>query len=148
MDNDSAVNTVEKLIETCRDGQKGYQDAAEHTKRPDLKTFFTEQSSERGRFAGELENSLSKLGKPEKKESGSVAAALHRAWIDTKVTLGGGDKAILDSVEAGEDEAKEAYAKALSSSLPPEVAAIVTRQAQSIKAGHDRARSLRDGLAA
>jgi hypothetical protein len=39
-----------------------------------------------------------KLGKMEKKESGTVAGALHRAWIDTKVGLGAGDKSILESV--------------------------------------------------
>ena len=38
---------------------------------------------------------------------------MHRAWIDTKVALGGGDKTILESVEAGEDRAKEAYQKAI-----------------------------------
>ena len=50
-------------------------------------------------------------------ESGSVLGALHRDWIDTKLSLGGGDKTILES-EAGEDRAKEAYDKALSSLAP------------------------------
>ena len=45
---------------------------------------------------------ISKLGKPEKKESGSVEGAMHRAWVDAKVAVGGGDKTILESVEKGE----------------------------------------------
>jgi uncharacterized protein (TIGR02284 family) len=144
MDENNAVSVVENLIETCKDGQKGYQDAAQHAKRSDLKTYFNEQSSERGRFAQELQAELSKLGKTDKKVSGSVAGALHRAWIDTKSALGGGDKTILESVEKGEDNAKETYQKALSGSLPASVSEIVRRQAASVQKAHDKVKSLRD----
>ena len=95
MDQNDAINVVENLIETSKDGQKGYQDAAEHVKRPDLKSYFNQQSVERGRFAQELQAELAKLGKPDKKVSGSASAAMHRAWLDTKAALGGGDKTIL-----------------------------------------------------
>jgi uncharacterized protein (TIGR02284 family) len=144
MDKNNAISVIEDLIDTCKDGQKGYQDAASHVKRSDLKTFFNEQSLERSRFAGELEAELVRLGKPDKKVSGSVSASLHRAWIDTKVSLGGGDKAILESVEAGEDDAKEAYQKALTADLPEDIAQIVRRQAASVQKVHDQVRNLRD----
>jgi uncharacterized protein (TIGR02284 family) len=144
MDRDNAVSVVEDLIETCKDGQKGYQDAAQHAKRTDLKTFFNEQRLERSRFAGELEAELVRLGKPDKKVSGSVSATLHRAWIDTKVSMGAGDKAILESVEAGEDNAKESYKKALSGSLPTNIAELVRRQAERVQAAHDKVKILRD----
>jgi uncharacterized protein (TIGR02284 family) len=144
MDENNALSVIEGLIETCKDGQKGYQDAATHVKRSDLKTYFNEQSLERSRFAGELEAELIHLGKSDKKVSGSVSAAMHRAWIDTKVALGGGDKTILESVEAGEDNAKESYQKALSGTLPGNVAEIVRRQAASVQKAHDKVRSLRD----
>lgn len=84
MDENNAISVVENLIETCRDGQKGYQDAGEHAKSADLKAFCHEQSAERGRFAQELQAELARLGKPDKKVSGSVGGAMHRAWIDTK----------------------------------------------------------------
>jgi uncharacterized protein (TIGR02284 family) len=148
MDKDNAVTVIEKLAEICKDGEKGYKDAAEHAKGSDLKGFFTTESSERGRFASELQSVLTKLGKTEKKESGTVAGAMHRAWIDTKVGLGAGDKSILESVEKGEDEAKEAYQEAIRASLPSDVAEIVSRQARSVQTAHDRVKSLRDGLAA
>jgi len=148
MNQDDPISVLETLIETCRDGEKGYKDAAEHVKRPDLKAFFAEQSVERGRFARELEAELARLGKPGKKESGSVAGAMHRAWIDTKANLGGGDHTILESVEQGEDSAKEAYEKALNASLPSEVQMIVRRQAESIRRTHDKVKSMRDTLAA
>ena len=55
MDVNNAVSVLEELVQTCKDGQKGYQEAAAKVKRPDLKTFFNEQAQERGRFAEELE---------------------------------------------------------------------------------------------
>ena len=149
MDQKDSVKVIEKLVEISKDEEKGYKkDAAEHAKRSDLKSLFTTQSSERGRFARELQTVLMKLGKMEKKESGTVAGALHRAWIDTKVGLGAGDKSILESVEKGEDEARDAYREAIGSPLPPEAADIVSRQARSIQTAHDQAKTLRDGLAA
>ena len=144
MDQNNAISVTENLIETSKDGQKGYQDAAQHAKRADLKTYFNEQSAERGRFAQELKIELSKLGKPEKKVSGSVGGAMRRAWLDTKANLGGGDKSILESVEAGEDSAKDAYNKALSGTLPPTLTEIVRRQAASVQRSHDKAKMLRD----
>ena len=144
MDQNNALNVVEKLIETCKDGENGYRDAAEHAKRSDLKTFFLSQSLERAKFAGELQAELPRLGEHGKKNSGSVSAAVRRAWIDTKVTVGAGDQSILESVERGEDSAKEAYEKALAGSLPNNIAEIVRRQAASVKSAHDRMRDMRD----
>jgi uncharacterized protein (TIGR02284 family) len=144
MDENNAISVVENLIETNRDGQKGYKEAAEQVKRPDLKAYFNEQSLERGRFAMELQAELAKLGKPDKKVSGSAGGAMQRAWIDTKVALGGGDKTILESVEAGEDKAKDTYNKALGGNLPETVKAMVQRQAASVQQAHDKVRDLRD----
>jgi uncharacterized protein (TIGR02284 family) len=144
MDKNDAISVLEELIQTCKDGQKGYQEAASKVKRSDLKTFFNEQSLERSRFAGELEAELIRLGKPDKKISGSVVGSLHRAWVDTKVGLGGGDATVLDWLENGEDHAKDAYQKAVTGDLPEDIAQIVRRQAASVQAAHDRVKSLRD----
>lgn len=148
MNENNAVSVLENLIETCKDGQKGYREAASKVKRSDLKAFLNEQSLERSRFAGELEAELIRLGKPDKKVSGSVAGSLHRAWIDTKVGLGGGDKTILEWLEHGEDTAKDAYQKAVTGDLPENIAQIVRRQAARVQAAHDKVKSLRDSAEA
>jgi uncharacterized protein (TIGR02284 family) len=149
MDENNTVSVLENLIEICKDGQKGYQDAAEHVKRSDLKTYFNQQSLEWGRFAGELQAELTRVGKDkDKKPSGSVSGAMRRAWIDTKVALGGGDKSILNSLEAGEDNAKEAYQKALSGTLPGDITEIVRTQASAVQKAHDHVKMLRDTAAA
>jgi len=144
MDQHNAISVMEKLIESCKDGQKGYQDAASHAKRTDLVTFFNEQSLQRAKFAGELQSELVALGKSDNKESGSIGAAVHRAWIDTKVALGGGGKTILESVERGEDSAKEDYEKALGAALRTNLTEIVRRQAAGVRSAHDRVKGLRD----
>lgn len=144
MNENNPIDVIEHLIERCRDGQKGYQEAAEKVKAADLKTFFTQVSAERGRFAQELQAELARLGKPDKKVSGSAEGALHRAWVDTKVAMGGDDHTVLDWLEHGEDVAKDAYQKALSANLPTTVAEIVRRQAASVQQAHDRVRALRD----
>lgn len=144
MDRDKSIDALEHLIERCRDGHNGYREAAEKVKRPDLKTFFNEVSLERGRFAEELQNELVRLGKPDKRVSGSTEAALHRAWLDTKAALGGDDHTVLDWLEHGEDVAKDAYEKALASDLPENIAHIVRRQAASVQQAHDKVKALRD----
>src|SRR6202035_3957315 len=147
MDVNNAISVLEELIQTCKDGQKGYEEAAAKVKRMDLKTFFNEQARERARFAGELEVELNRLGKGDKKLSGSVLGTLHRAWIDTKVGLGGGDKTVLEWLEHGEDRAKDAYQKAVTSDLPENIAQVVRRQAAGVQAAHDKVKSLRDSMA-
>jgi uncharacterized protein (TIGR02284 family) len=144
MNNDKVISVLDELIETCRDGQNGFREAAEHVKSPELRTFFNEQSTERARFAGELEAEAQRLGESDPNRTGSVAGALHRAWFDLKSNLGGGDQAILNSAEQGEDSAKKAYEKALSEPLPQNLLTIIRRQARSIFAAHDQVRSLRD----
>lgn len=148
MDNKDVLSVLEDLIETCKDGQKGYQDAASHVKRSDLKSYFNQQSLERARLAEELRQELTRHGEPDKKPSGSASGAMRRAWIDTKVAFGGGDKSILNSLEAGEDSAKEAYQKALSKPLPSNIAEIVRQQAASVQKAHDHIKMLRDAATA
>lgn len=148
MNEHEAIDVLEHLIERCRDGHNGFKEAAEKVKRADLRTFFNEVSLERGRFAEELQNELVRLGKPDKRVSGTTEGALHRAWIDTKVALGGDDHTVLDWLEHGEDVATDAYQKAISSDLPENIAEVVRRQADSVQQVHDRVKMLRDATKA
>ncbi len=138
------LDIIEKLIETCRDGQLGYRDAAEHAQNADLKEFFSRQSLERAKFSGELESIARQLGEADPDRSPSMANKLHRAWFDLKQKFGGGDESILESVESGEDNAKNHYQEALRADLPLDIHSIVETQAHSVLAAHDRVRALRD----
>lgn len=144
IDNKHVIDVLEKLVETCRDGQNGYRDAAEHIDEPEIRAFFNEQSTERARFAGELENEIIRHGKHDPERKGSATAGLHRRWIDLKASLGGGEESILSSVEAGEDDAKKQYEKAIAENLPEDLKGMLRQQAQSVVAAHDHVKLLRD----
>jgi uncharacterized protein (TIGR02284 family) len=145
---DDVRDVLQKLIETCRDGETGYLHAAGLADDPELKNYFQQQSLERGRFRVALTEAVKKLGEATPDTSGSSAAVIHRAWFELKDDLGGGDHTLLESVEQGEDRAKEGYASALESELPAAIGQLVREQYASVKAAHDRIRTWRDEKAA
>jgi uncharacterized protein (TIGR02284 family) len=139
---ENQLELINKLIETCRDGQAGYLEAADHAHNAELRQFFSQQALERARFASELERLALRLGDPST-GSTSFANFVHRAWIDLKYKLGGGDAGVLGSVETGEANAKSHYQQALAAALSPEVRNIVERQAESVSAAYSQVCALR-----
>lgn len=142
---DQLISTINSLIELNRDGQKGFQEAAEKIDDPLIKTYCLEQSRARANFVGELQTLVHSLG-DEPDNTGTVSGALRRGWMDLKSALGGGDHAILAATETMEDNANSKYRKALAESLPADVRDIVERQFESVKQSHDKVKVLRDSL--
>lgn len=140
-DTESVLND---LIETSKDGEKGFAKAAEDAHDAELKSLFTGCSQRCREGATELQAQVRALGgDPER--TGSAAGALHRGWISLREAISSReDKAILEECEKGEDYAKAQYRKALEQDLPADVRAIVDRQYQGVLANHDRVRALRD----
>src|SRR5262249_52752013 len=124
-------DVLENLRDICRDAQKGFQEASGLIKNPQIREFFTQQSTERGRFANELDSLAVRDFAGEPKKDGTVGGSLHRAWIDMKAKVTD-DHGILSSVEAGEDAAKKAYEEALAQNLPAEIQSTIRSQAQSV----------------
>ena len=143
MNKDNPGNVLKNVVETARDGEKGFREAAEHFKSSELKTMAQRVSAERANFARELEPELQSEGKNEK-PSGTAEGSLHRAWIDIKTALGGGDHTILEWLEQGEDHAKKVYNEALQGSLPSAAQLIVRRQYDRVVATHEQVKALRD----
>ena len=147
MDSKKAISTLNDLIETCRNGQNGFKEAAENVKSPDLKTFLNQIATEREQFVNELQLEVRSLGGDPQK-TGS-ATAIHRAWLDIKGTLvGKHDQSILSECENAEDSTVEAYKAALKVGLPTKILSTVERQFQNIKLVHDRVKQMRDSKAA
>jgi uncharacterized protein (TIGR02284 family) len=139
------ISTINNLIETLKDGQEGFKQAAEGVKDPQLKLLFNEYSQQRSRFATELQSQARSLGEPDLETSSSAAGALHRSWINLKSAVTrGDDHAILAECERGEDSAVEEYKKAINDNLSAQLREIVSRQYSEIKNTHDRIRKLRD----
>jgi uncharacterized protein (TIGR02284 family) len=143
MERDDLYDTLNDLIETCEDGRKGFAEAAEHVERPDVKSTLAGFGIERGQFAEQLRSLVRSKG-GEADEDASTAGAFHRAWLDLKDALGGGDHAILAEAERGEDHAVSEYEDALEQDLPADVRDVLERQFRSVKRAHDRVKALRD----
>ena len=140
------ISTVNSLIETLKDGQRGFKEAADAVKDPQLKTLFNEYSLQRSRFAGELQSEAVRLGESKPEDSSSVTGAMHRAWIDLKSAVtSGDDHAILAECERGEDSAVKEYRDAMGKEeLSSPIRQIVSRQYTEVQNAHDRVKQLRD----
>jgi uncharacterized protein (TIGR02284 family) len=137
--------TLRSVIESLIDGQKGFETIGEHLTDPTLKKYFLAESLRRAQFRGDLEEILHQEGVHDIKESGTVTGSLHRSWGELKNKLGGGDHALLETAEAGEDAAKKAYAEALEQErLPLPIRQTLTTQAAHIQSAHDYVKAARD----
>lgn len=144
MTNEDVISTLNGLIETNKDGQNGFKEAAEGVQNSELKSAFYDFSQQRSQFAGELQTAVRDLG-GDPENAGSVSGALHRGWINIKSAVTGqDDTAILNEAERGEDAAKKAYKDALEEELPANVRAIIERQSTAINAAHDKVKAMRD----
>ena len=142
--NEKVVSVLNDLIETCKDGAKGFATAADDAKAPDLKALFTKYSAQRTSFAADLDGFVTSY-RGTAAEMGHVAAVVHRGWINLKAAVSGNnDKAILNECERGEDYAKKAYADALKEELPPEIRTVIQRQAEQVMSAHNAVRDLRN----
>jgi uncharacterized protein (TIGR02284 family) len=148
MTNDDTIDQLNKLIETCKDGEYGFRSCAEHVKSPDLKSIFLERAADCQRGASQLQGLVANLGgKPD--TSSSATGTLHRGWVSVVGVLSGySDKAMLDECERGEDAALERYREALKQPLPPEIMSVVQTQYEGVKRNHDQIRTLRNQVAA
>lgn len=144
MDNDEVIDRLNKLIETCKDGEYGFASCAENAKRGDLQQLFANRADDCRRAALELQTLVTRLGgTPE--DSGTASGAVHRGWVAAKGKLTGySDLALLEECERGEDVAVEHYRSALADDLPASVLLIVQQQYNGLKSNHAQVRSLRD----
>jgi uncharacterized protein (TIGR02284 family) len=139
------ISTINSLIETLKDGQEGFKQAAEAVKDTTLKSLFNEFSLQRAKFAGELQSEVINLGEADPEKDSSTSGALHRAWINIKSAVtSGDDHAILAECERGEDSAVSEYREALEEEVSTPVRGIIERQYREVKQAHDRIKGLRD----
>ena len=144
----NVTSVLNELVETSKDGERGFRKAAEDAHDAQLKTLFVSRAEDCSRGARELQDVVQRLGgKPE--TGGTVSGALHRGWTDVKSAVAGRtDYSILADCEKGEDVAKKHYHDALEKDLPADVRIVVEKQFQGVLQNHDRIRHLRDQFAA
>jgi uncharacterized protein (TIGR02284 family) len=147
MNTQNTITTLNNLLETTKDGERGFRTCAEGIANPRLKTVLEAAARRCDEAAIELEAKINSLGgKPA--ASGSVAGSVHRAWTNIVSSITGMDeRAVLDECDRGEEIAERAYEAALEEDLPTDIEAIVRRQYQGVRKNHDLVRTLRNQVA-
>lgn len=143
-----SISLLNDLIETSKDGQKGFEESAKDLKNPELKSFFVAHAQDCATAVRELQTEVRALG-GDPETSGSVSGSVHRAWVNLKSSVTGkDDKAVLNEVERGEDHALKAYRdaekKAAEKNLPVNVVALIRKQLAGVQKNHDQVKLLRD----
>ena len=147
MDRTDVIATLNDLIETSKDGEKGFRTCADAVKSIRLKAMLSEAAQRCAEGAAELEALVLNLG-GEPASGGSVSGSVHRAWTHIKSAITGMDEAaILAECELGEDVAKGVYKAALEKDLPLNVRTVIQRQFLGVSKNHDRVRKLRNAAA-
>lgn len=142
------VAVCKEVINILEDGQKGFADIGSHFKDETLKRYFLAESLKRASFRAELENELHRHGIHDVHEEGTTAGALHRKWFDLKEKLhAADDHSLLETAEAGEDEAKRVYADALTQELPLPLRQLLAEQNAHIVSSHNFVRDHRNATA-
>ena len=144
MDNKDVISVLNDLIETCKDGEKGFRECAEGIRNTQLKSTFSQRALGCAEAARELQEMVRSLG-GEPETHSSIAGNLHRRWVDLKSMITGkSDEAILNECERGEDVALKAYREALEKDLPANVRLLVEKQCQGVQRNHDEVKALRN----
>ncbi|MDP2263841.1 MAG: PA2169 family four-helix-bundle protein [Hydrogenophaga sp.] len=144
MEHNDVVKTLNKLIETSKDGEYGFRTSGEHCKSPQIRELFMKRADECRKAAAELQSLVVQHG-GSAEDTGSASGAMHRGWVAVKGALAGyTDLAMLEETERGEDVALASYRRALEQDLPPNVRSVVETHLQGVQRNHDQVRMLRD----
>jgi uncharacterized protein (TIGR02284 family) len=130
---EDTIAELNSLIETGRNGELGYAEAAGLVEDTKLQSVLQGYAKERAGFVRALQAEVKKLGGTPA-DSGTVGAALHRGWMELKsaVTLHSAG-AILAACETGEDSAWTHYKHVIDSDMTGESRAIVDKQWEKVK---------------
>lgn len=139
------VHVLQELLQKNYDAENGFKQAIDDTKNHRLKDFLKRQALQRNRFATEIDFEIRALNeKPV--ESGSVAATLHRTWIDLKAALGGNDdQEVLEECIRGEKASIHDYEEVLEEhKVPLNIEQVLLRHLEDIRETLNKVKSLED----
>lgn len=143
---EATIKKLQNLIQANIDSVNGFREAADEVSDESIASLFRSLATERSNLASDLQKFVDYNGESPKEE-GSLAAKVHRTWIDLRSKLSGGDPyAVLAEAERGEDHIKHAYEEALKETAGSPLNDVLLGQYKTVKAGHDQVRDLRDAF--
>jgi uncharacterized protein (TIGR02284 family) len=135
------TSKLDDLIVTTIDSVRGYEQAAEHADAGSHAGFFRSMAEERRAVVAALQAEVTRLGGTPN-DFGSLAGTVFRRLEDLRHALGGGEKAIAESVRRGEDYLKEEFDRVLRDErMSPESAAVVRDAYASVQRGYEQAQA-------
>jgi uncharacterized protein (TIGR02284 family) len=139
------AKAAKELVETLKDGERGFADAAHKLgdgEHGEWATTLQRLSEQRAGFRREIVDMGHEYG-DDVDESGTVAAAVHRGWIALKDALAGDDaEAVLKAVLTGENHAVSEYDDAVKLDLSAGFREVVVRQRAAVVAARDEVEAL------
>lgn len=137
-DNARTIELLNELIVTCKDGEKGYREAADGVENAFYRMLFNDYSRQRSKYASELKKHVVLLGgQPDKR--GTVKGTLHRGWMNLKAAIAGhDDNAIVTECKRGEEIAIKHYKDVLKHDFPAKIKALLEQQMTEIIATEKR----------
>ncbi|MBB2986369.1 PA2169 family four-helix-bundle protein [Terracoccus luteus] len=136
---------AKELVETLKDGEKGYAQSAEKlrdSEHAEWATTMQRLSEQRAEFRREIVGLGHEYG-DDVDESGSALAALHRGWMSLKDALTGDDASgVLGAAVSGEDHAVTEYEKGLKEDLSDGFRDVVQRQHAAIVSAREELKAL------
>ncbi|MEX2485388.1 MAG: PA2169 family four-helix-bundle protein [Brumimicrobium sp.] len=149
MNNENAIVALNALITINNDRIIGYKTASDSTDELDLKSLFSKLILTSEKCKQQLVLEVQVLGGKTVDET-KVTGKFFRVWMDVKATLSGKDrKAILNSCDYGEDNAKATYDQAILHEfehLSAKQKTMVLAQKSLLKVDHELVKSLRSAL--
>lgn len=131
---------AKELVETLKDGERGFASAAEKLRDSDRAEWAAKLqrlSEQRASFHREIVALGHEYG-DDVDESGTLTAALHRGWISLKDAMSGDDAGrVLAAAATGEDHAVSEYEKALEQDLSRGFREVVSQQHAAVVAARD-----------
>lgn len=142
----NTVDTLNDLIETCRDGEYGFRNSADQAHSESLRSTLLARAQDCHTAADQLRAWVAQLGGTAE-DGGSALGSLHRGWVAVKAALSTyDDLAVLEDCERGEDSALTHYRRALEQNLPDPIRHLVEHQYEGAKHNHLQIRTMRDAL--
>ena len=108
MANETITRAFTDILNLNRTSAKGYQEAADEVKSPELKSQLSQYAQQRAGFVADLEGYAKQYGIEAQEENTiesvatDAAAAVHRGWINIKSAFtGDSDSSVLEAAETG-----------------------------------------------
>ena len=130
------THTLNRLIESCIESDKGLYSAAEYIDNRGMKLLLKTYAQQHSQFAAQLQDIVKQMGDapPEKRDA---VAAVGRGFSDVKAAMTvqrqSRQNAVLEEALHTENRTANAYTEALKITLSEPIRQVVTRQAERIR---------------